>query len=175
MILERPGVLGFIREHLRIPSNILGLPFWNSVTLWLLHSHFLVTKYLCVQRTRQWLFPLTVYWKKHTTCSLIADEKKKVLKQTGEVIGILSKEKKKRWELPRIYLIENQNSNRTKLHFISFITIDGFCTSLWWCFFFFNSMSLLLLTHDLWNLFTSKVLCCSTCHVLSRSVKSNSL
>ena len=172
--MERPGVLGFIREHLRIPSNILGLPFWNSVTLWLLHSHFLVTKYLCVQRTRQWLFPLTVYWKKHTTCSLIADEKKSLKANRWDDRDPLKEKKKKRWELPRIYLIENQNSNRTKFHFISFITIDGFCTSLWFVF-FFNSMSLLLLTHDLWNPFTSKVLCCSTYHVLSRSVKSNSL
>lgn len=81
-------------------ESILGLqaaqllPFRSSMTLWLLHSHFLVTKYLCGQRTRQWFFPLTVYWKKHTPCSLISDEKK-IKKQTGEVTGTLPKKRQK--------------------------------------------------------------------------------
>lgn len=130
-------------------ESILGLqaaqllPFWSSMTLWLLHSHFLVTKYLCGQRTRQWFFPLTVYWKKHTPCSLISDEKK-IKKQTGEVTGTLPKKKTKRRELPRIYLIGNENSNRAKFYFISFISsIDCFCPSL--CY-FFNTIYLLLLT-----------------------------
>ena len=104
-----PLELNYLLGSLKFPGasgTILGLqwaqslPFQCAVTLWLLHPHFSVTKYPCVQRTRQnqWLFSQPVYWKRHTHCSSMWDEEIPKSKQVREQRATLERQKDENYQ-----------------------------------------------------------------------------